>query len=136
MTEELPPITLDSPVHHLWPPDRRASAGRIGTMAVTSLRRGRIVTVGDLTRQTEQDITDIRLAGAAVAEEIRQVLAIHGLHLKGDDGITAAVLHARMRVLAVAGLRRSAALRFARRSWPSGEIAPGVVLTVTGEGRG
>jgi hypothetical protein len=103
-------------------------------MAITSLRRGRIATVGDLTSLTAQDITDIRHAGAAVAEEIRQVLAIHGLALKDDDGITAGDLQARMRVLAGAGLRRAPALRFARRSWPSGEIAPGVVLTVTGGG--
>jgi hypothetical protein len=67
-----------------------------------------------------------------VVGEIRRVLAGQGLALKDDDGTTPAQERARMQVLMRAGLRRAAALRFARESWPAGEIAPGVVLTVTG----
>ncbi len=52
------------------------------------------------------------------------------------DGTEAAAIPARARLLGHAGLRRSAALRFARQSWPSGEIAPGVTLTVTEAGNG
>lgn len=137
MPDELPAITAGSPVRHLWPPDRRGAAARTGTMAITCLRRGGIGTVGELTARTALDIADIRGMGAATVAEVRWVLARQGLSLKGDDGITAAEEQARVRVLMRAGLRRSPALRFARESWPYGEIAPGVVLAVAGEaGRG
>lgn len=129
-------ITPGTPVRYLWPLVHRGDSGNIGTRAMTCLRRGQIGTVGELTAMTAEDIDDIRLAGPAVVEEIRRVLAAHGRSLKGDNWVSPADLQARMRVLAKTGLRRPAAMRFARRFWPSGEIAPGVVLTVTGDGRG
>jgi hypothetical protein len=108
----------------------------MGTIAITCLRRGGIATVGELTGKTPQDIADLKRAGTAVVGEVRRVLAVHGLSLKEDDTSARTEVLARARVLTRAGLARSPALRFARESWPSGEIAPGVVLTVTGEGCG
>ena len=125
---ELPAISPGSPVSDLWSPGRR---GRMGTVAMGCLRRAKIGTVGELTAMSALDITEIRQAGAAVVGEIRRVLKPHGLALKGDDGAGDGEVLARVRVLAKAGMRRPQALRFARGSWPSGEIAPGVVLTVT-----
>jgi hypothetical protein len=134
MADETAMIGPSAPARHLWPADRTAR-GRAGTRAISCLRHGGIATVGELAAATARDIGDIPGAGAATVAEVRRVLARHGLALK-DDGTEAAEIPARARVLAHAGLRRSAALRFARESWPSGEIAPGVVLTVAGESRG
>jgi hypothetical protein len=133
VADELTPVTPGSPVRDLWPPDRGGYAGRMGTIAMTCLRRDRITTVGELTAKTALDIGGIRYAGAAVVGEIRRVLAGQCLALKDDDGTTPAQERARTQVLMRAGLRRAAALRFAREHWPCGEIAPGVTLTVTGE---
>ena len=128
-------VTPASSVLCLWPPHRRAEAGRIATMAIVCLHRGRIATVGELTSQTAQDITDIANAGGAVVGEIRRVLAACGLSLKGDA--EAVETQARVLVLTRAGVRKPEAFRFARQSWPTGEIAPGVTLTVAGgESRG
>ena len=123
-------ITPGSPVSDLWPPDRCGYAGRMGTVAMGCLRRARVGTVGELTGKTAQDITEIRQAGPAVVGEIRRVLKPHGLDLKGGGGLPAGEEAARVRVLARAGMRKPQALRFARDSWPSGEIAPGVTLTI------
>lgn len=140
MPDGLETITPATPVRYLWPADR-GERGRVAARAISCLRRaevttaGKIATVGDLTARTARDIGEIPGAGAATVAEVRRVLAARGLSLK-DDGTEAVMIPARARFLAHAGMRRSAALRFARESWPSGEIAPGVLLTVTGDGRG
>jgi hypothetical protein len=121
-------VTPGSPVRDLWPPERER--GRMGTMAVTCLRRARIGTVGELTAITALEVADIRGSGAATVAEVRRALARRGLSLRDDDGTTGAEVDARVGVLVRAGLRRGVALRFARESWPAGEIAPGLVLTV------
>jgi hypothetical protein len=131
MPDGLPVITPGSPVRDLWPPERGGYAGRMGTIAQGCLQRARVGTVGELTAMSALDITEIRQAGAAVVGEIRRVLRPHGLDLKDGEGVAPAEAAARARILARAGLRRPHALRFARDLWPSGEIAPGVVLTVT-----
>jgi hypothetical protein len=134
--ENTPAITPGSPVRDLWPPDRGGYAGRMGTVAMACLRRARVGTVGELTGKTAQDIDDIRQAGPAVVGEIRRVLAVHGLDLKAGGGLAPAVAAARARVLMRAGLKLGPARRFARESWPSGQIAPGVTLTVAEADRG
>ncbi|HMH90016.1 MAG TPA: DNA-directed RNA polymerase subunit alpha C-terminal domain-containing protein [Streptosporangiaceae bacterium] len=136
MPEQTGPITPASPVRLLWPPGRHGYAGRMGTIAMNCLRRSGIGTVGELTAMTPLDIADLNRAGTAVVGEVRRALDANGLSLKDDDAPARAEVQARARVLTRAGLARSPALRFARECWPSGEIAPGVVLTVTGEGRG
>jgi len=115
-----------APVCFLWPAERETTAVK----ALTCLRRAGIGTVGDLTAVTATDITDMRNAGPAVLAEIRAALAEHGLSLRDDDGLTPAETEARVRRLMRAGMRRSAATRFAREVWPKGEIAPGVMLEV------
>jgi hypothetical protein len=119
-------IGPSAPVCFLWPADRETTAVR----ALTCLRRGRIDTVADLTASTAQDILDLRNAGPAVLAEIRGALAEYGLSLREDDGLTPAEAEARVRRLMRAGMRRSAATRFARESWPKGEIAPGIQIEV------
>jgi hypothetical protein len=109
----LPVITPGSPVRDLWAPRRPGIPGRIGAKAMTGLRRARVGTVAELTGMTALEVDDIPGIGAAGVTEVRRVL-----------------------VLTRAGVRRPVALRFARESWPSGEIAPGVTLTVAGDGRG
>jgi hypothetical protein len=136
MADETEPVTPGSPVRALWPAVRGGQGARIGTKAMTCLRRYRVATVGELTAMTALDVDDIAGIGAAGVTEVRRVLRLHGLSLKDDDGTTAAQEQARVRVLTRAGLRRPLALRFARQSWPAGEIAPGVTLTVAEADRG
>ena len=130
MPDEPETIALDSPVRDLWPSCLSGQAGRIAAKARTCLWRARVATVGELTKMTEKDLADIPLVGPQVTGEVRRVLALHGLALADDGGF--AETQARVRVLMRAGVRRPQALRFARESWPAGEIAPGVRIEVTG----
>lgn len=123
-------ITADSPVRDLWADAGRGGAVQIASRAMTCLRRDGIRTVGDLTALAPLDITDIEGAGAAVLEEVRRVLRLAGLSLKDDDGAAPCDVEARARALMRAGLWKPVALRFARESWPKGEIAPGITLEV------
>lgn len=129
MAEDVITIGPATPTRHLWPLDR-AKRGNAGTRAVNCLVRGKVWTVGELCAKTPLDVLDIPQAGPKVLEEVRRALAARGLSLKDDDGLTASAVEALVRRLTVAGLTRPSALRFARESWPSGEIAPGITLTV------
>jgi DNA-directed RNA polymerase alpha subunit len=73
-------ITDRTPVRYLWPADRK-ERGPLGTMAVNTLRRNGILTVGDVMAMTARDITDLRSAGAGTLAEVRRALAAHGLGL-------------------------------------------------------
>lgn len=126
-------ITAASPVRDLRPPlaggeTESLAASRLRKRAWRTLWRAAIVTVGELTAISAQDITDVRGAGTGTAGEIRRVLAAHGLTLKDDED--AVRTEAAVSALVRAGLRRSVAARFARESWPSGEIAPGIRIEV------
>lgn len=130
MPDAAPEITPESPVPDLWAGAGPGSTTQIASRARTCLRRDGIATVGGLTGSTPLDITDIELAGPDVLEEVRRVLAFHGLSLRDDDGATPGDIAARTRKLMRAGLWKPVALRFARESWPKGEIAPGIMLEV------
>jgi hypothetical protein len=131
MPDEPETIASDAPVRELWPSSLPGQEGRTAARARTCLWRARIGTVGELAAMSALDVADLPLAGPAVVGDIRRALAQHGLSLKDDDGITAAETEARVRVLMRAGVHRAQALRFARESWPAGEIAPGVRVEVT-----
>lgn len=131
MPDITPPetVTPGSPVRDLWPSCLPGQDGRIAAKARTCLWRARVATVGELTAMTEKDLADIPLVGPQAIGEVVRVLALHGLALADDGGF--AETQARVRVLMVAGVRRPQAQRFARESWPAGEIAPGVRIEVT-----
>jgi hypothetical protein len=129
MTEGAITIGPSAPVRHLWPLDRH-ERGNSGTRAVNALRRGQVATVGELCGKTPLDIADIPQAGASVLAEVRAALAARGLSLKDDDGASLAEVSDRVRRLTRAGVARPVALRFARQSWPEGEIAPGIRIEV------
>ena len=129
-------ISDSTPVRYLWPTDRE-ERGPLASRAISCLQRGGITTAGELVAMSAKDVRDLRNAGPAVTEEVHRALAVHGLCLKGDEPGEAAEEETRVRVLRAAGLGPAAARRFARETWPCGELGPGIVLTVTGEaGRG
>ena len=123
-------VNLAAPVRELWPADRR-ERGKTGTRTITILRHEGVRTVGELTARSARDIGDMHRAGSATVDEVRRVLAACGLRLKDDDDESAAAREfERVRLLRGAGLGPVAARRFARECWPSGELAPGVTVTV------
>lgn len=133
MPDELTTICPGTPVRHLWPADRR-ERGKEGTRTISCLTRSGVWTVGELTDKSAQDIGDMRRAGPATVDEVRRILAVHGLRLKDDDDKNAAAREFdRIRLLRGAGIGPVAARRFARECWPAGEIAPGVTVSVTSE---
>jgi DNA-directed RNA polymerase alpha subunit len=82
-------ISLYAPVASLWPPGYR-ERGRLGTLALNTLRRSGARTVEDVTAMTAQDIAGMRNAGTGTLAEVRRVLAVHGLALTGEtaEGLT------------------------------------------------
>ena len=122
-----PSIDLGAPFWRLWP-DRKQR--HLATLTVNLLDRAGVRSVGELRDMTPSAIAGMHGAGAGVVGEVRRVLAAHGLSLREDD-ISAAEIDARARLLMRSGMRLTAALRFARQSWPKGEIAPGVMLEVS-----
>lgn len=136
MADDPVTVNMGASVRCLWP-GSRADRGPGGTRAMNRLREAGIWTVADLTARSAQDIMDLRRSGLATVDEVRRALSACGLSLKGDDENAAACLHERFRFLRGAGLGPVAARRFARDLWPSGEISPGVTVTVAEEaGRG
>lgn len=131
MADDEVTVNMGAPVRDLWPAGHRGPGSEIGTRAMVCLRRGRVPTVGDLTGMAPLDIMDIPLAGPAVLEEVRRVLRLAGLSLKGDNGLTEAEVRARAARLTRGGMRRLQAMKLVRESWPKGEIAPGVTLEVS-----
>lgn len=129
MADDLVKINLSAPVRCLWPEDRREH-GKAAARAISRLFRAGVETIGDLAVMTPRDVADIRGAGGGTVAEVRRALAACGLSLKDDDPNAAAREYARVRALRSAGIGPVAAQRFARESWPKGEIAPGITLEV------
>ena len=130
MASDLTAITPESPVRDLWPADP-AECGNAGTRAINRLKREGIATAGELAARTPAEVTAIRGAGEKVLAEVRRALAAAGMSLKDDDGATSAEVYLRVRRLTDAGLARPAAVRFARQSWPKGNIGPGITVEVS-----
>lgn len=121
-------VTPDSPATCLWP-EEKYPRGSVESQALAWARRNDL-TVAGLCAMTEWEVLDLRGAGPATARELRRVLAGAGLALSDGSGPSPAEARRRAGLLAAAGIRPSAALRFARQSWPEGEIAPGIRIEV------
>ena len=94
-TAEAPAITPADSVGELWA--RSPWNGMMSSRTLNTLRRHAVLTVGDLTSRTAADLTDLRRFGACGLEEVRRVLAPHGLSLAGDSA--AETLRAAARLL-------------------------------------
>lgn len=77
----MPEVRTGDPVTHLWGIGWPAKVTRI----VGCLNRDGIQTVADLVERDHWELTDIRNFGGSCLEEVRRVLAVHGLALKGEE---------------------------------------------------
>ena len=77
-------VALPDDVSRLWDaisPD----GGRAAGMARNALARNGVAKVGDLTAMTEADLMGLRNFGPGCLAEVRRVLAVHGLALRGEE---------------------------------------------------
>ena len=58
----------------------------LGVRSYNCLKRVGIETIGDLVMKTEQELAAIPNFGKKSIEEVRETLAQHGLHLRGENG--------------------------------------------------
>jgi DNA-directed RNA polymerase subunit alpha len=58
----------------------------LGVRSYNCLKRVGIETIGDLVSKTENELAAIPNFGKKSIEEVKETLATHGLHLKGDEG--------------------------------------------------
>src|SRR6187551_3055551 len=58
----------------------------LGVRSYNCLKRVGIETIGDLVMKTEQELAAIPNFGKRSIEEVRETLAQHGLHLRGENG--------------------------------------------------
>ena len=77
-----PGLSTGDPVDRLW--GDGGPAGKVAVMAANGLHRGGMATIADLLKCDARDLTDIRALGAGCLDEVRRVLAVHGLTLRGE----------------------------------------------------
>ena len=58
----------------------------LGVRSYNCLKRVGIETIGDLVMKSEQELAAIPNFGKKSIEEVRETLAQHGLHLRGENG--------------------------------------------------
>jgi DNA-directed RNA polymerase alpha subunit len=77
---ETPGDILDRPPSDLW-----AAPSRLATLIANTLKRADIYTTGELVQWSAEDLRRIRGLGETSLDEVRRILATHGLSLAGES---------------------------------------------------